>query len=36
MEIEPYQQKLMVGFQAYIEALKHYIQADEPVEQIQT
>jgi hypothetical protein len=25
----------MAGFQAYIEALKHYIQADEPVEQIQ-
>ena len=35
VEIEPYQQKLMAGFQAYIEALKHYIQADEPVEQIQ-
>lgn len=35
VEIEPYQQKLMAGFQAYIEALKHYIQADEPLEQIQ-
>jgi hypothetical protein len=25
----------MAGFQAYIEALKHYIDADEPAEQIQ-
>nr|WP_314368872.1 exodeoxyribonuclease V subunit alpha [uncultured Acinetobacter sp.] len=35
VDIELYQNKLMAGFQAYIEALKHYIDADEPAEQIQ-
>ena len=35
VDVEPYQQKLMAGFHGYIEALKHYIQADESAEQIQ-
>ncbi|ENW98797.1 exodeoxyribonuclease V, alpha subunit [Acinetobacter modestus] len=35
VDIELYQNKLMAGFHAYIEALKHYIQADGPAEQIQ-
>ena len=34
-EIEPYQQKLMYGFQGYVEALQHYVQADEPEPHIQ-
>lgn len=35
IEMEPYQQKLMYGFQGYVAALKHYLQADEPEDQIQ-
>ena len=34
-EIEPYQQKLMYGFQGYVEALQHYVQGDEPEPYIQ-
>lgn len=33
-EIEPVYQKLMDGFQAYVEALKAYLQADDAAEQI--
>jgi exodeoxyribonuclease V alpha subunit len=35
LEIEPYQQKLMYGFQGYLDALKHYLHAEEPEDEIQ-
>lgn len=35
VEIEPYQKKLMYGFQGYVDVLKRYLKADEPEDEIQ-
>lgn len=34
-EVEPYQQKLMYGFQGYVDALKNYLQSIDPEDEIE-
>lgn len=36
LNVESYYQKLMLGFQGYVQCLKDYLHADEPAEHIQT